>query len=55
MPRGRPWGALLSLESKGRSIDLGVNAVHISSASLGDRNPGVNASIQIQAGYSFWK
>jgi hypothetical protein len=38
-----------------RSIDLGVNAVHISSASLGDRNPGVNASIQIQVGYSFWK
>jgi len=38
-----------------RSIDLGVNAVHISSASLGDRNPGVNASIQVQAGYTFWK
>jgi len=39
----------------GRSIDLGVNAVHISSASLGDRNPGVNASLQIQVGYTFWK
>jgi lipid A 3-O-deacylase len=38
-----------------RSIDVGVNAVHISSASLGDRNPGVNASIQIQVGYTFWK
>ena len=38
-----------------RSIDLAVNAVHISSASLGDHNPGVNASIQIQAGYTFWK
>jgi lipid A 3-O-deacylase len=38
-----------------RSIDLGVNAVHISSASLGDHNPGVNASIQIQVGYTFWK
>jgi len=38
-----------------RSIDLGVNGVHISSASLGDRNPGVNASIQVQAGYTFWK
>ena len=37
------------------SLDLGVNAVHISSASLGDRNPGVNASIQIQIGYTFWK
>ena len=39
----------------GRSLDLGVNAVHISSASLGDRNPGVNASIQVQVGYTFWR
>jgi hypothetical protein len=38
-----------------RSIDIGVNGVHISSASLGDRNPGVNASVQIQVGYTFWK
>ena len=38
-----------------RSIDLGVNGVHISSASLGDKNPGVNASVQIQVGYTFWK
>jgi lipid A 3-O-deacylase len=42
------------LHSK-RSIDLGVNAVHISSASLGDHNPGVNASIQVQVGYTFWR
>lgn len=38
-----------------RSWDLGVNGVHISSASLGDRNPGVNASIQVQVGYTIWK
>lgn len=38
-----------------RSIDVGLNAVHISSASLGDRNPGVNASIQIQVGYTIWR
>lgn len=38
-----------------RSIDFGVNAVHISSASLGDRNPGVNASLQLQVGYTFWR
>ena len=38
-----------------RSIDVGVNGVHISSASLGDRNPGVNASLQFQVGYTFWK
>lgn len=38
-----------------RSIDLGINAVHISSASLGDRNPGVNALGQVQLSYTFWK
>lgn len=38
-----------------RSIDLGINGVHISSASLGDKNPGVNSSIQIQLGYTIWK
>ncbi len=38
-----------------RSIDFSANAVHISSASLGDRNPGVNASIQFTLGYSWWK
>lgn len=38
-----------------RSIDFGVNAVHISSASLGDRNPGVNASLQVNVGYSWWR
>jgi lipid A 3-O-deacylase len=38
-----------------RSIDVELNAVHISSASLGDRNPGVNASLQLQVGYTFWK
>lgn len=40
---------------QGRSVDFGLNAVHISSASLGDRNPGVNASLQFQVGYTFWK
>ena len=39
----------------GRSIDIGVNGVHISSASLGDKNPGVNALVQVQLGYTFWK
>jgi hypothetical protein len=48
-------GGIHYFTSAKRSIDLGVNAVHISSASLGDRNPGVNASIQVQVGYTFWK
>ncbi len=38
-----------------RSLDVGANAIHISSASLGDRNPGVNASVQFTVGYSWWK
>jgi lipid A 3-O-deacylase len=38
-----------------RSISFAANAVHISSASLGDRNPGVNASVQFEIGYNWWK
>ena len=38
-----------------RSLDFSANGVHISSASLGDRNPGVNASVQFSLGYSWWK
>ncbi len=41
--------------SPSRSIDLSANAVHISSASLGDKNPGVNASVQLSIGYTWWK
>lgn len=38
-----------------RSIDFSANAVHVSSASLGDKNPGVNASVQFSVGYTWWK
>lgn len=38
-----------------RSIDFAANAIHISSASLGDRNPGVNASVRFQIGYTWWR
>lgn len=38
-----------------QSLDFSANAVHISSASLGDRNPGVNASVQFSVGYTWWK
>jgi lipid A 3-O-deacylase len=41
--------------SPAHSIDIGANAIHISSASLGDKNPGVNASVQFTVGYSWWK
>ena len=67
VPKGKPGGTCVwNFTPQGgigfhiftrpkRSIDVGLNAVHISSASLGDRNPGVNASLQIQVGYTFWK
>jgi lipid A 3-O-deacylase len=38
-----------------RAITFGANAVHISNASLGDANPGVNATVQFQIGYTVWK
>lgn len=38
-----------------RSVDFSMNAVHISSASLGDKNPGVNVSLQMSIGYTWWK
>jgi hypothetical protein len=37
-----------------RAITLSANGVHISSASLGDKNPGVNASLSFQIGYTFF-
>jgi lipid A 3-O-deacylase len=37
-----------------RSLMFSANAIHISSASLGDENPGVNASVQFQIGYTWW-
>ena len=38
----------------GHSLMFSANGVHISSSSLGDRNPGVNASVQFQIGYTWW-
>jgi lipid A 3-O-deacylase len=38
-----------------QSISLSANAVHISNASMGDSNPGVNASVQFSIGYTWWK
>ncbi len=67
MPHGTPGGTSVwnfspqggagihYFTRRGRSWDLGINGVHISSASLGDRNPGVNASVEVQLGYTFWK
>ena len=40
---------------RNRSLDFAVKAVHISNASLGDNNPGLNQTLQFSAGYSWWK
>ena len=37
-----------------QAITFAANAEHISSASLGDKNPGVNASVQFQIGYTWF-
>jgi hypothetical protein len=67
VPKGTPGGtSVFNFSPQGgggfhyfinprHSVDFGINAVHISSASLGDRNPGVNASLQFQLGYTWWK
>jgi hypothetical protein len=54
-PQGGIGVALLSSRPD-RSIDFSANGVpHLQSASLGDRNPGVNASVQFSLGYTWWK
>ncbi|MEO6805870.1 MAG: acyloxyacyl hydrolase [Edaphobacter sp.] len=40
---------------KNQSMNLAVKAIHISSAGLGEYNPGVNMSVQFSIGYSWWK
>jgi hypothetical protein len=32
-----------------------MKVIHISNASLGDHNPGLNFTFQFSAGYSWWK
>ena len=38
-----------------RSVDFSVDVVHHSNASLGDHNPGYNASVFFTVGYSWYK
>jgi hypothetical protein len=39
----------------GRSVNIDLRANHLSNASLGAHNPGVNSSLQISMGYDWWK
>ena len=38
-----------------QSVDWRVEAIHYSSAGLGDYNPGVGVTVQFGVGYSWWK
>jgi hypothetical protein len=38
-----------------QSLNLAVKAVHISSAGLGEYNPGISVNLQFRLGYSWWK
>lgn len=38
-----------------KSLDFAVKAVHISNASLGDDNPGLNVTLQFSVGLSWWR
>jgi hypothetical protein len=37
------------------SINLAMKTIHISNASLGDHNPGLNQTLQFSLGYSWWR
>jgi|1185.fasta_scaffold530242_1 lipid A 3-O-deacylase len=37
------------------AVDLSVHITHISNASLGDHNPGINATMQFRVGYTWFK
>ena len=36
------------------SWDLAVKAYHLSNASIGNHNPGINASLQFMLGYTWY-
>jgi hypothetical protein len=37
-----------------QSIDVSVKAYHLSNASLGNHNPGLNANLQVMVGYTWY-
>ena len=37
-----------------RSVSIDLRATHLSNASLGNHNPGVDSSLQISLGYNWW-
>jgi hypothetical protein len=41
--------------SQKSALDLSIHITHISNASLGDHNPGINATMQFRVGYTWFK
>ena len=41
--------------SPDRAVTFNVRALHISNASIGNHNPGINAALQFQVGYTWFK
>jgi hypothetical protein len=38
-----------------RAVTLDMRAIHLSNASIGNHNPGINASLQFSLGYTWFK
>ncbi|HMK30230.1 MAG TPA: acyloxyacyl hydrolase [Terriglobales bacterium] len=51
---GGAFGIYLMRASR-QAIDLSVHVTHISNASMGDHNPGINATMQFRLGYTWFK
>ncbi len=52
-----PGGAfgLYFLRGQRQAVDVSVHITHISNASLGEHNPGINATMQFRLGYTWFK
>jgi hypothetical protein len=37
-----------------RSVNVDLRATHLSNASLGTHNPGINAALELHVGYNWW-
>jgi lipid A 3-O-deacylase len=51
---GGAFGMYVHQSQKG-AIDLSIHVIHISNASLGVYNPGINATMQFRIGYTWFK
>jgi lipid A 3-O-deacylase len=51
---GGAFGIYLLRGTKG-AVDASVHITHISNASLGDHNPGINATMQFRIGYTWFR